>query len=173
MEVIVCNPSKILPTNISFKNIDECYQYISTECNQQLLWDKFNNIILYECFTFYLIMKIINPDIKIFNEYINWIDKANLFDEINDVSKNYILNNFFNKLGYNIKEMNLKQISDLLKPMGEHLKNTYEQYIDIYDKDKHNIQTFHGLRNKTEFDDQSDLHQPFILFSKNQYRTYI
>lgn len=115
-------------------------------------------------------MKFTNPDIIIENEYKNWIHK---FDDLSSdyLYNNYILTKFFKKLGYNINQMDKIQLYNLLKPIGDHLKKNYEEYIDVYSQDKNNFQVFTCL--KKHLNEYNDLRQPMILLSDGEYIAHI
>jgi hypothetical protein len=114
-------------------------------------------------------MKFINSDIIIENEYKNWIYK---FDDLSSdyMYNNYILTKFFKKLGYNINQMDKIQLYNLLKPIGDNLKEKYEEYIDVYSQDKNNFQVFTCL--KKHLNEDNDLRQPMILLD-GEYITHI
>lgn len=176
LQIIVCETDNILPSIlpsiISLENIREVYDHIDTKGNYQNLWEQFNNIILYEYFTFLSIMNITNPDLGIVNVYEKWKDNFARFD-INSPYDNYVLVTIFSELGYNIKDLNLSQIYDILKPSINYFKETCNEYIDVYSQDLNNIQEMsYALKvNSTEFID--DLRTPIILLSDNKYISHI
>lgn len=171
MEVIIYDTDNInnvlaIEELVDFVNINNCYE------NFRNRWNQFNSIVLYEYYTFLLIMKFTNPDIFIKNDYQNWILK---FDDLsfNQLLDNYILNKFFDKLGYALNNMSDTDIITLLKPIGNHLRNRYEEYVDIYSQDKYNLQTFHSLINYERFAKRTDLRQPLVLLLDKQYIGHI
>lgn len=152
-----------------FNNINEYYTNFKTFTDNDL-WNAFNHIILYEYYTFLLIIKLFHPDMDIDNHYKNWIPK---FDDLSFkyLSSNYILNNFYNQYGYEFSKMTEIQIKELLKPLGNYLTDRYSEYSDIYSQDKDNFQTFSYLKNNPMEVDY--LRQPIVLFSNNDYIGHI
>lgn len=150
-KIIICDTSKVLSSVISFDNIAFDYETLCHSADNQSFWNKFNNIIYYECNTFLAIMNMLNSDVKIDTDNV-------IIHDIGHILDNYIIKS--------LRSENIDELRELLIPMGEYFKTTYKNYLDVFSRDKDNMMNIN-------IPDGDELYRIVVLFSNNKYIGHI